>query len=130
MNDNADIPNRILRDYVTDSSFVLSLSRRHIATLIAIALNDRDHKYCRDFVNPGNGLIRRGLVGHCERAPKSRVKMIPTGRHNEWRPWFRGSANDDLNCYWRLTKAGWLVYDLLAEAGMAPAIKAEKRQVA
>jgi len=130
MNDNTDAPNRVLREYVTDSSFVLTLSRRHIATLIQIARNDRDHKYQRDFVNPGNGLLRRGLVGHCEHAPKTRVKMVPTGRTNEWRPWFRGSDNNDLNCFWRLTKAGWLVYDLLVEAGMAPAIKAEKRCVA
>lgn len=130
MNDNKQVPNSMLRDYVSDSSFVLTLSRNHINTLVIIALNDRDHKHVRDFVNPGNGLIRRGLVNHVVHAKKSRTKQVPTGRRDETQPWFRGSQNAELNCYWRLTKAGWLVYDLLIEAGMAPAIKHELRHVA
>jgi hypothetical protein len=130
MNDNKEVPNSVLRDYVTDSSFVLTLSRNHINTLVTIAHNDRDHKSRRDFVNPGNGLIRRGLVNHVSHAKKTRTKQVPTGRTNETRPVYRGSYNAELNCYWRLTKAGWLVYDLLVEAGIAPALKHELRHVA
>jgi len=58
MNDNTDAPNRVLREYVTDSSFVLTLSRRHIATLIQIARNGvadvlvrRNEDFLRDRVD-------------------------------------------------------------------------------
>lgn len=130
MNDNKQVPNGVLRDYVSDSSFVLTLSRNHISTLVTIAINDRDYNKVRDFVSPGNGLIRRGLVNHARLAKKSRVKQVPTGRINETAPRFRGSEYAELNCHWRLTKAGWLVYDLLVEAGMAPSVKHEQRHVA
>lgn len=114
MNDNIEVPNEALRAHVSDHSFVLSLRKTHIRGLIAIANADRemmrpprgspDH-----FISAVHGLMRRGLILH---------------RHE---PGFARSKPDEnglipISDFYRLTRAGWAVFDLIVEAGMAEAI--------
>ena len=126
MNDNEDIPNPALRAAVTDHSFVLTLRKSHIAALAHLANYEgtmdshvaADLARRRDggaatlldkcFVVAMRGLGDRGLVEHRKR-PNFKGAML-------------GTRNDRLTDFYRLTRAGWAVYDLLSEAGMVPAI--------
>lgn len=123
MNDNIEVPNAALREHVTDASFVLSLRKTHIAMLIAVANNDR-LSLARDWITPAHGLKRRGLMFHC-------LDVYPR-REGEHQTFFEEAPGDfkPLNAIYRLTRAGWAVYDLLVEAGMADAIDATERKVA
>jgi hypothetical protein len=109
MNDNAPIPNVALRAHVTDHSFVLTMRKTHIETLTEIAGGER--KFGGNFITPVRGLQARGLVVH-KHKPNFRGKSS-------------GSQHDLITDYYRLTRAGWAVYDLLVEAGLAPAIEAK-----
>lgn len=121
MNDN-EVPNPELRAHVTDHSFVLTLRKTHIRCLVAIAHADRE--MCRPpvgspdhFIPAVHGLIRRGLILH---------------RHA---PGFAKSKADEngmvpITDFYRLTRAGWAVFDLLVEAGLATAIDRRQRKVA
>jgi len=115
MNDNAETPNPLFRQSVTGIAFSLTLGHTHIAVLDEIAHCDRDRarKQMRrnNFVGPAIGLCRRGLVEH---------------RHNP--PFVNAKNNFDepITNYYRLTKAGWLMHDLLAEAGMVDAVSDRK----
>lgn len=125
MNDNADVPNAALRNHVTDHSFVLALRKTHIRMLIAVANNERPNfDYHNDWITPANGLKGRGLMLHCIDV-FGRSETGPQKCFTEER-----GANPPINTYYRLTPAGWAVYDLLVEAGMANAIELRGRKVA
>jgi len=124
MNDNQEVPNPELREHVTNHSFVLALSRSHIFYLEHIVryytsrFEDRV-KAPRGspdlFVPAAKGLARRGLIKH---------------KHS---PNFTGDKQKHhIADYYRLTKAGWAVYDLLTEAGLVVAIpvRSAKRRLA
>jgi hypothetical protein len=111
MNDNIEVPNAALRAHVSDHSFVLSLRKTHVFVLNDIAHNqrtdDRRGGAPAFFITASHALIRRGLLAH---------------KHG---PNFKGVAGefgDDITDYYRLTRAGWAVFDLLVEAGMADAL--------
>lgn len=111
MNDNLEAPNNLFRQSVTGIAFSLTLGHTHIAVLDEIAHSDRDrakHKMRRNnFVSPAIGLCRRGLVEH---------------RHNPPFVDAKRGLDEPITNYYRLTKAGWLMHDLLAEAGMVDAV--------
>lgn len=114
MNDNAEIPNPALRSHVTEHSFVLTMRKMHIASMVCIAHADRTYLDFRkmfgrdDWVTAVRGLERRGLMKH-QHSPSFTGKNRPGG---------------PITDYYRLTRAGWAVFDLLVEAGMAEAIDA------
>lgn len=115
MNDNADVPNPMLRSHVTDHSFVLTLRKTHIRVLCQIAhgtrsLGQRNFDGVDHFVPAVHGLQRRGLCAH-KHHPNFIGKMEG------------GGPTDLLSNYYRLTRAGWAVFDLLVEAGLAEAIE-------
>ncbi len=111
MNDNSEAPNTLFRQSVTGIAFSLTLGHTHIAVLDEIAHCDRDRasKQMRrnNFVGPAIGLCRRGLVEHRSNPPFAEGKS---------------KLNEPITNYYRLTKAGWLMHDLLAEAGMVDAV--------
>jgi hypothetical protein len=115
MNDNPPIPNVALRDHVSDHSFVLTLRKTHITFLIALAHGERST--LGDWVTPSRGLQSRGLIVH-RHAPNF------IGKHF-------GSTTEPITNYYRLTRAGWAVFDLLVEAGLAVEIdrKSSKRKL-
>lgn len=121
MNDNADIPNPALRSHVTEHSFVLTMRKMHIAAMTCLAHADRTYLDFRkmfgrdDWVGAVRGLERRGLVQH-------RINPDFTGKNTSMGP---------ITNYYRLTRAGWSVFDLLVEAGMADAVghKSAKRKL-
>lgn len=112
-NDNGRIPNPQLHSFVTGHSFVLTLAASHIKWLHRVATNYRSpfprNERCDQAVGL-QGLIRRGLVEHRK---DYGFETDPKKRH---------AMNSTLNSCFRLTKAGWMVLDLLAEAGMVDAI--------
>lgn len=111
MNDNLEAPNNLFRQSVTGVAFALTLGHTHIAVLDEIAHSDRDRAKVKmrrnNFVGPAIGLGRRGLVEHRYNPPFVDAK--------------RG-LDEPITNYYRLTKAGWLMHDLLAEAGMVDAV--------
>lgn len=120
MNDNPEIPNKALRDHVSDHSFVLTLRKTHITVLAQIAHGVRPERrpgVVDHFISAVHGVIRRGLVEH---------------RHQ---PNFIGKTHgnmaEPITNYYRLTRAGWAVFDLMVEAGLADAIdkKSAKRRL-
>lgn len=112
MNDNHDVPNPLLRQHVTDHSFVLTLRKTHIATLASIAhcnrkLSERMQTGLADFfITASHALQRRGLIAH---------------RHSP--PFAESKYPHKLTDYYRLTRAGWAVFDLLVEAGLVEEIE-------
>jgi hypothetical protein len=107
MNDNHGVPNPMLRQHVTDHSFVLTLRKTHIATLASIAhcnrkLSERLPGVADYFVAASHALQRRGLLAH---------------KHNP--PFAESKYPHKLTDFYRLTRAGWAVFDLLVEAGLA-----------
>jgi hypothetical protein len=128
VNDNEAPPNPALREHVTNHSFVLALRKTHIVMLVAVAHNERRRDILRDSISPAHGLKARGLMLHCtdvfgRSGPGVPQKTFATTKvgSTESAPW---------NDYYRLTKAGWAVFDLLVEAGLAQPIKAVKRKYA
>jgi hypothetical protein len=128
MNDNQDIPNPELRSHVSDHSFVLALRKTHIIFLVAVARGERPsfgyHK--NDWITPANGLKARGLVLHCVDV----FGRSPEGRRQQLFEKEAATAEQSINAYYRLTKAGWAVFDLLVEAGLAESIERRRRKVA
>lgn len=114
MNDDQPVPNPLLRRSATNTAFVLTLGHSHISVLDIIAHDERSRP--SHWVGPAHGLIRRGLVEH-------RCSPNWRGRGNE------GGRTSD---FYRLTRAGWLMHDLLAEAGMVSPVadKALRKLVA
>lgn len=118
MNDNQPVPNPTLRDHVTQIGFNLSLTRRMIGVLDEIAHNERDRNrasvwaYAGHWVPGARSLGNRGLVKHCY-APSHSGAMPPYGQR-------------DLTEHYRLTRAGWLIHDLLAEAGLVERVTKRK----
>jgi hypothetical protein len=112
MNDNIEVPNAALRAHVSDHSFVLSLRKTHIFVLNDIAHNqrtdDRRGGAPAFFITAVHALIRRGLIVH---------KHAPNFIGESY-----GKLDEPITNYYRLTRAGWAVFDLLVEAGMADAI--------
>jgi hypothetical protein len=111
VNDNGEAPNPMLRAHVTDHSFVLTLRKTHISTLASIAhcdrtLGERQVGVADYFVQATHALQRRGLVEH---------------RHQP--PFAKSPYPHKLTDYYRLTRAGWAVFDLLVEAGFAGPIE-------
>jgi hypothetical protein len=109
MNDNSGIPNQAFHNAVTGTTFVLTLAASHIKWLHRVATNYKSGfprtERCDQAVGL-QGLIRRGLVDH-SREPFDGQKDI---------------RKRTLNSHFRLTKAGWLALDLLAEAGLVDAV--------
>jgi hypothetical protein len=119
VNDNAEIPNTALRDHVTGHAFVLALGKTHIPVLVAIAHDDRSMATGRVgslWVPAARGLQDRGLVEH------------------RYKPNFAGKLDhrmaDPISHTYRLTRAGWAVFDLLVEAGFAASVDRRRRKVA
>jgi hypothetical protein len=112
MNDNGNIPNPQLHSFVTGHSFVLTLAASHIKWLHRVATNYRNGfprtERCDQAVGL-QGLIRRGLVEH-----RANFGFEPKHKRN----WKCATLN---SCF-RLTRAGWITLDLLAEAGMVDAV--------
>lgn len=114
MNNNREIPNPMLRAHVSDHSFVLTMRKTHIHTLQQIAhcsrlLGEGRVPGVADFfIAAVNALQRRGLVAH-KHHPNFIGKM-------------GGATDEPLTNYYRLTRAGWAVFDLLVEAGLADEI--------
>lgn len=110
-NDNSEAPNALFRQSVTGIAFSLTLGHTHIAVLDEIAHSDRDRAKVKmrrnNFVGPAIGLGRRGLIEH---------------RHNPPFVEKKRGFDEPITNYYRLTKAGWLMHDLLAEAGMVDAV--------
>lgn len=108
--------NELLRDHVTKTQFVLTLSKTHIAALVELDHQLKDNIYyhieadspfgrvVRGFVSPGvRGLMVRGLVEHTPPLEKDRRgKRVPTKQRR----------------IWKITKAGRAVITLLKEAGI------------
>lgn len=125
MNDNKEAPNPMLRAHVTDHSFVLALKKTHIIMLIAIANNERPQfDYHNDWVTPAHGLKKRGLLLHCTDVFGRSGSGIPQQTFQKW-----DKADPPISCYYRLTKAGWAVYDLLVESGFALEVARNKRKM-
>lgn len=117
-NDNAEVPNQPLREYATEGAFLLALTRRHIQLIQALALNDRSFASAH-WIGAMNGLTRRGLAYHaCDFFGRKGDRYSEARR--VWGAF--GISDRKLAGIARLTKAGWLVYDLLAEAGMVEVI--------
>lgn len=120
MNDNAEVPNPDLRAYATEGAFLLSLSKTHLATLIALAQNDRSWG-ARNWLGALDGLKRRGLAYHANDYFGRAIEGDRySGPKQTWGDY--NGNNPNLCSIARLTRAGWLTYDLLVEAGLAPAI--------
>lgn len=95
--------NNQFKEYVTDKSFSLSLSKGQIKTLYWLIINDRESMiHDSRSVSYLQGLERKGLVYHDRRLANLSIQAYIA----------RGESA------WKVTKAGALVYQLLIEAGM------------
>lgn len=87
----------LFRDYVTSTAFALTLTRRQAQLLLVLQRQDWKAFYAYNLASSGSGqLIRRGLLIH---------DYVPPGK-----------AKPD-HAYFKLTKAGELVCELLRVAG-------------
>ena len=117
-NDNAPVPNPALRGFATDHAFVMTMRRTHIAVLNVIAHGDRSLAVGRNgslWVPAARQLGERGLVEH------------------RFNPSWAGKMQDpseNINNYYRLTRAGWHMHGMLVEAGMAVEVRTKRRLVA
>lgn len=102
VNDNETAPNAALREFATSHAFVMTLTRNQIVALNIIATGQDDFRFSR-FVSATKELGVRGLLEH-------RYSPDHNGKRNSGGP---------ITDYYRLTRAGWLMHDLLAEAGLA-----------
>lgn len=118
-NDNAEVPNPDLRRAATSAAFSLTLSRNQVGVLDAVAHGSR--QITRGTVRSDSlwvptawQLKRLGLLMHCsdEGGWKKPDERMPT--------------THDITDYYRLTRAGWLMHDLLAEAGLVERVTARK----
>lgn len=116
MNDNQPIPNPAFRAAVTDTAFSFTLRKTHLSVLSIIAAGSR-HDRLPYWVPAVNGLIRRGLVRH---------------KHSPGFTGARWTDNTPITEYFRLTKAGWLMFDLCVEAGLLEPVtsKSQRKLVA
>lgn len=118
-NDNREAPNPALAAAVTSTAFAITLSRNHIIVLNEIARSGstapaKGIGLSRNIWVPlVGGVIRRGLVEHRHNPPFARSK-VKSGEH--W----------PVTDFYRLTVAGWLMHDLLAEAGLVDRIEDRK----
>lgn len=99
-------PNETLRQHVTGTAFLLSLGKTHITALVLLDHGIRAKVNgsivptgFSHFIAGARGLRERGLVVHLDPG------YIPEERRH-------------LGRYYKLTKAGRLVRDLLKEAGI------------
>jgi hypothetical protein len=115
--------NEPLRDYVTGTTFHLSLGKTHIAALIELEHKLKKNQTFKEDIDSGEhrrihhlprvfrlyvpgttGLIQRGLVQH----------ILP----DEYRNQPRSTLDLRPRRIWRITSAGRLVIKLLQEAGV------------
>lgn len=119
------IPNEALFAYVTSSTFNLSLSRHMIAVLEEVAHNDHGrarHRVARNhFVGPAVCLQERGLLLHRGKNVASHGYSEKSFAEIEG----KSKYSSGITAYYRLTRAGWLAFDLLAEAGMVEPLPAK-----
>lgn len=125
MNDNDDIPNAALRAHVMDHSFVLALRKTHINMLVQVAHDDRHLGGQQRYSVPAaDGLRNRGLLLHC-------TDVFGRSKRGETQKCFpkpKGEPGDTWSEFYRLTRAGWAVFDLLVEAGLAPALEIPRKR--
>lgn len=104
--------NEALRKHVTAVGFQLTLTRRQIASLTWLALNQSATHYPRhlgDWVMPVRGLGSRGLVQHFW--PPIGYTGLPEA--------FNASSHDyPVSAFYQITPAGHMVLALLREAGL------------
>lgn len=127
----AEVPNKALRDHVL-GNWTLVLGKTHISMLIAVG-NNSQALFPRDWVSPGHGLRRRGLLMHALDRFGRQPSADGYGRPNNY--WGRAHGKNlhdgwDTNTLYRLTRAGWAVYDLLVESGLAKPVPLKKRKYA
>lgn len=109
-NDNANNP--ALREYVTGHAFAMTLSRSMISMLDALAHGARPpHGVIRQWISTGHSLQERGLM-EWRGVPKPPFAKDPKGKDNL----------DPIANRMRLTRAGWIMHDLLGEAGLVKPI--------
>jgi hypothetical protein len=116
--------NEPLRDYVTGTTFHLSLGKTHIAALVELEDKLKKNQTFKEQIDSGehhrrirylprvfrlyvpgmNGLIQRGLVQH----------ILP----DEYRSQPKSTLDLRPRKIWRITAAGRLVIKLLQEAGV------------
>lgn len=126
-NDNAPAPNGALREAVTASVFNLTLTRNMILVLDAVARGNRDGAGSADrlWVPTAWSLKRRGLVIHVT-DPEGWGDPLdkPDGMGR-----LRAMPQlGDINSAYRLSRAGWFMHDLLAEAGLVERVVSRKQR--
>lgn len=110
MNDNQTVPNVALREHVTGFAFTLTMPKSAVWFLDAIAHCDRNRNRrvpCR-FISGAHACQDRGLIEHRHAPNWIGEKYV--------------NMEEPITNYYRLTKAGWLMHDLLAECGMVEAV--------
>lgn len=113
-NDNQPVPNAMLREHATGFAFTLTMPKSAVWFLDAIAHGDRDRNRrlpCR-FISGARACQDRGLIEH-----RHKPNWIGKGG---------GTFGEPITNYYRLTRAGWLMHDLLAEAGLVDAVEDKK----
>lgn len=114
---NDDAPNQQLRDHVTGQAFAMTLSQPMILMLDMVARDTREFRgLIRNFISTGLSLEARGLI---DWRGKGRKPFAVTPVEQGQLP----PCSDRI----RLTRAGWIMHDLLAEAGLVKAIDRRSR---
>jgi len=130
-NDNGVVPNPALREAATQCAFHINLTRNMVAVLNAVAHGTREVSGPaeRVWVPTAWSLKRRGLVVHVT-DPEGWGPDLPEpdgmGRTRGMCDHLQAQLG--INAAYRLTRAGWLTHDLLAEAGLVDRVTSRKQR--
>ncbi|WP_294138370.1 hypothetical protein [Sphingomonas sp.] len=132
-NDNLPAPNAHLREAVTTVAFSLTLTRNMVLVLDAVARGDRTASGAavRMWVPTAWSLKRRGLVTHATDPDGWGTRLEQPDNMGRTRAMPEARPRDSvsgINHAYRLTRAGWLMHDLLAEAGLVDRVTARKQR--